>query len=256
VLASVAGPKSVLNLARFARLMAEDSALLDQLANEEYQRLKGAHDGLDAAEVRALAPALRRRVLARLIEETGGPIDSELIQRAVKAVNRKGRATLPMGWTLSSASGVVRCVPPKKRCSPSPPVKLCEGWIQDERAQLAIGLFRSLPSPDCLWIEVVDVRLPLWVRRRRAGDRVCIQPGRSPRKLQDLLVDLGVRAEQRDEIPLVCDDHGTVLWVVGIWPKSGKEVFGHKDDPRNSSRWYLVARPCSQGGGDFLPDSL
>ncbi len=37
---------------------------------------------------------------------------------------------------------------------------------------------------------------------------------RGEKKVQDILVDAKVPAEERDEVPIVCDDEG-VLWVVG-----------------------------------------
>src|SRR5260370_35075947 len=66
-LASAAGEGSLQALARFARLQAEDAALLDGLAEQAYQRLRVGPASLDATGARALLPPVRRRVLARLL---------------------------------------------------------------------------------------------------------------------------------------------------------------------------------------------
>ncbi|MET0403431.1 MAG: tRNA lysidine(34) synthetase TilS, partial [Cystobacter sp.] len=50
---------------------------------------------------------------------------------------------------------------------------------------------------------------------RRPGDRVR-GPG-GARKLQDVLVDSRVPSEHRDQVPVVTDAGGDVLWVPGIW---------------------------------------
>jgi tRNA(Ile)-lysidine synthase len=55
----------------------------------------------------------------------------------------------------------------------------------------------------------------LTVRNRRPGDvlRPLGAPGR--RKLQDLFVDRKVARGERDSVPLVVDDRGRIIWVVG-----------------------------------------
>jgi len=63
---------------------------------------------------------------------------------------------------------------------------------------------------------MASVRLPLFVRNRRRGDR--FQPLGAPgrRKLQDLFVDRKVPRGERDRVPVVVDSEGHVVWVVGV----------------------------------------
>jgi tRNA(Ile)-lysidine synthase len=58
------------------------------------------------------------------------------------------------------------------------------------------------------------VRGKLRVRSRKAGDRLRPLGLRGTKKLQDILVDAGIPAEERDEVPVLCDDEG-ILWVAG-----------------------------------------
>jgi tRNA(Ile)-lysidine synthase len=55
----------------------------------------------------------------------------------------------------------------------------------------------------------------LTVRSRRPGDalRPLGAPGR--RKLQDVFVDNKIARAERDRVPLVVDDHGRIIWVIG-----------------------------------------
>ena len=65
-------------------------------------------------------------------------------------------------------------------------------------------------------VEATALRLPLWVRSRRPGDR--FKPlglGGAEKKLQDFLVDRKVAREQRDALPLVVDESDRIVWVVG-----------------------------------------
>ena len=64
-------------------------------------------------------------------------------------------------------------------------------------------------------VDADEVHLPLVVRSWRAGDvmRPLGMAGR--RKLQDLFADLKVPRPARSGVPIVVDDTGEVVWVVG-----------------------------------------
>lgn len=56
----------------------------------------------------------------------------------------------------------------------------------------------------------------LIIRNRRSGDRIAVYKNGMSRKLKSLLIDLKIRREERDAIPLLCDDIDNILAVVGI----------------------------------------
>jgi tRNA(Ile)-lysidine synthase len=68
---------------------------------------------------------------------------------------------------------------------------------------------------------------PLRFRGRRPGDRVRLREG--TRKLKRLTQELRVPRGTRDELPLLVDGEGTVLWIPGRWtspaldPATGRE---------------------------------
>jgi tRNA(Ile)-lysidine synthase len=68
--------------------------------------------------------------------------------------------------------------------------------------------------PEVEYIDAAQVMFPLYVRGRKEGDRLRPLGMEGEKKLQDLLTDLKVPREQRDEIPIVCDQNG-IIWVVG-----------------------------------------
>src|SRR5260370_15327640 len=120
-LAGAAGPGAIQNLARFSRLAAEDSSVLEELARLAYQRLLIGPDVLDAPGVRCLEPPLRRRVLGRLVRQTGGSLDWECIDRAMEALEEGTAAPLPQGWSLRREGGAVRADPRRPPRSGLPP---------------------------------------------------------------------------------------------------------------------------------------
>jgi tRNA(Ile)-lysidine synthase len=68
---------------------------------------------------------------------------------------------------------------------------------------------------DVVGVSIASLRLPLWVRNRRPGDRFKPLGLGGEKKLQDFLVDRKVARETRDDLPLVVDESDRIVWVVG-----------------------------------------
>jgi tRNA(Ile)-lysidine synthase len=225
VLVRAAGFPVVPHLAAFARLAAEDEALLGGLADGAWGRLVLPDGSLDAVGVRALEPPLRRRVLARLLSEAGVEVDETSLARALRAVETSRAVTLRGGHArgglqLRTAGGRVRCVRRELPGPGNPPPAL---RLEGEGASgfqpgtgWAFTVAPGPPPPGTLSLPLPETtRWPLLVRTRRAGDRVRGPAG--SRKLQDVLVDRRVPAERRDALPVVTDAEGAVLWVPEVW---------------------------------------
>jgi tRNA(Ile)-lysidine synthase len=222
-LSAAAGFAVAPHLAAFSQLAAEDEALLTQWAEGAWRRLRAEDGSLDAVGVRALERPLRRRVLARLLSEAGATVDGPSLARVLDAVDAGATVTVhgggrPGGLRLVATGGRVRCVHRRTPAVSPEPVRLDgrdaevvlagSGWRLAVRSEPPAAGELALPlSPTTPW--------PLWVRTRRAGDRVRGPAG--SRKLQDVLVDRRVPREQRDALPVVTDAEGRLLWVPGIW---------------------------------------
>ncbi|ABF87925.1 tRNA(Ile)-lysidine synthetase [Myxococcus xanthus DK 1622] len=222
------------HLAAFARVVAEDESLLASMADAAFDRLRLEDGALDAVGVRALEPALRRRVLARLVAGTEAAVDEATLARVQRAVAQGGTATLGRGYVLRATSGRVRCV---RQVPSTPPAELRLEHAGSRGALAGTGWNFSVefapPPAGVLGLALGDgTRWPLTVRTRRPGDRVCTAGGQ--RKLQDVLVDLRVPAEARATRPVVADAEGQVLWLPGLWSPVA---------PRAAAREYLWAVP-------------
>ncbi len=95
-------------LARSARLLARDAALIDHLADEAWRRCAVA-GGLDAAGVRREPPALQARLLRRLLADGPGVLRADHIEAALRWLPRpQGRLGLPAGRGLVVRDGLLR----------------------------------------------------------------------------------------------------------------------------------------------------
>ncbi|WP_241758119.1 tRNA lysidine(34) synthetase TilS [Myxococcus landrumensis] len=236
-LSRAAGFQVEARLASFARLAAEDEALLTDLADAAWRRVRLEDGSLEAVAVRALEAPLRRRVLARLLAEQGVETDAATVERGLRAVEQGGSATVGGGLRLRATGGRVRCVASSPGETPRAGPELClkgagaqgvlegTGWVfRVECHAPPAGMHGLALARDLCW--------PLTVRTRKPGDRV--RMGAGQRRLQDVLVDLRVPAESRDSRPVVLDAEGTVVWLPGLWTPPS---------PVGSSQHYLWATP-------------
>jgi len=253
-LVDAAGEGSLRALARFARLQAEDAALLDGMAQEAYRRLRVGPACLDTSGVRALLPALQRRVLATLLSEAGVQPECAALDRAMSALSRGRSSPLARRATLKTQGGLIR-VSLREPDRQEQTFELKPGWNEDPVSGLRISLSdKPLSAPAGWWTQVETACLPMFLRRRIPGDWVVGPSGR--RKLQDLLVDRRVQSELRDVIPIICDAKGEILWVVGVWPRRPTDQARKRGRSGSDQRWYLSAESFSGGGGAWIQTSL
>ncbi|HEY9577871.1 MAG TPA: tRNA lysidine(34) synthetase TilS, partial [Pseudobacillus sp.] len=69
------------------------------------------------------------------------------------------------------------------------------------------------------------VKLPLYIRTRKKGDKIQPKGMNGSKKLKDLFIDEKVVLARRDQWPIVTDSAGKLLWVPGL-KKSRYEKVG------------------------------
>ena len=226
-------------LARTAALSADDEDfLVAEAVIAARSVVLTTADGVQLQRVplKALAPAVARRVIRAAIE-VAAPIDApRLTSRHIEAVwrlatsERARHADLP-GVRVEADQQVLRISPAAlderpARGSTSFELALnVPGTLTILEAGWSISAQRGHQTPpagvearEALQIAVPAelVRGPLTVRSRRPGDRIkpIGAPGR--KKVQDLLVDRKVPRTERDRVPVIVDRDGHVVWVVGV----------------------------------------
>ena len=61
-----------------------------------------------------------------------------------------------------------------------------------------------------------EVKLPLYVRNRRDGDRMQVKGLNGRKKVSDIFIDEKVKTSDRDIWPIVLDAEDNVLWIPGL----------------------------------------
>jgi tRNA(Ile)-lysidine synthase len=114
-LVAALGPAVVANLARSAEQIGADNAVLEELAARAYEEARTG-DGLHAAALAEMAPAIRTRVLHSWCRRLGAP-GGDLSHRHIVALDAlisrwhgQGAAHLPGGIVVERRAGVLKRV--------------------------------------------------------------------------------------------------------------------------------------------------
>lgn len=65
-------------------------------------------------------------------------------------------------------------------------------------------------------LSLEDIKLPLYVRNRRIGDRIYIMNLDGSKKVKDVFIDSKIDLEKRCSYPIVVDSNDNILWIPGI----------------------------------------
>ncbi|SHG40442.1 tRNA lysidine(34) synthetase TilS [Ornithinibacillus halophilus] len=71
-------------------------------------------------------------------------------------------------------------------------------------------------------ISIESVSLPLFIRTRKTGDRMSWSGLNGSKKLKDIFIDEKIPLNERDTWPIITDNNGKILWLVGL--KKGQPI--------------------------------
>lgn len=103
-------------------------------------------------------------------------------------------------------------------------IELCD------QAELTVNITDHMPKEDLhTWVCAIEnISLPLSVRTRQAGDRMSWQGLDGSKKIKDIFIDAKIARHKRDLWPVVVDNEGKILWLIGL--RKGKQVFQTKGE--------------------------
>lgn len=61
-----------------------------------------------------------------------------------------------------------------------------------------------------------EIKMPLYIRNRKAGDKIKVKNLKGTKKVKDIFIDSKVDLKKREEYPLLVDANNNVIWIPGI----------------------------------------
>jgi len=80
-----------------------------------------------------------------------------------------------------------------------------------------------------------DVKLPLYVRNRKDGDKISIKGLNGSKKVKDIFIDEKISLSKRDSWPIVFDSEGKIVWIPGLKKSKFNKT---KDEFCDIILWY------------------
>jgi tRNA(Ile)-lysidine synthase len=227
---SAINPRAEEAIARAARILAADTALLDEVTAAAAARAltsDGRTVRIAIAELARLSDALARRVVLRALEtlDPSRAYACEDAEAALSAIRRGHGHDLPgVRMERMAADAVLSERGPRGRVEPARPVEVplvvpgiaraSDGrWEIEALGPLPPGALAEGPRQAVFDAEALGGRLT--VRGWRPGDRVRPVGLGGTKKLQDVFVDRKVPRDERGLVPIVTDARDRIAWVAG-----------------------------------------
>lgn len=175
-------------LNRLSAIAKEDKNFMDSVVNKLMQ------EPLELEIVQNQFPAIRKRLLIKGLEEAG--LDQGITWAHMEAADKlimEGRTgtcvNLPKGYRVTIAYEKILFT--REETKP-------------ESSQTKPGMEESLN----MWFD------GLLLRTRKPGDYIVLKNVGGRKKIQDMFIDMKVKKELRDLVPMLCRDN-EVLWILG-----------------------------------------
>ena len=220
-----------------SRKLQEDGALLEALAKERLEKIvEFTIEGLPSIDGRAFSDmpnSLQRRMIPLLLnylyDKKNVPVEykSGLIEQLLNHLaSQDGNVSidLPLGYQFLREYGrltfVRESILPKSDVQKMLPKGVRILWENDvwlywaEVEELDLGLLTN--AVDVMYFNFPKDALPLYVRRRRDGDRILLPGMSQPKRLSRLFIDEKVGRTERLSLPVVVTAQDEVCAVPGL----------------------------------------
>ncbi|WP_368824072.1 tRNA lysidine(34) synthetase TilS [Lactiplantibacillus pentosus] len=158
---------------------------------------------------------------AWLTERTGSLVSELKLKPLVAWARRSSSASRTVAvnasWELQRSADIIEAAPIKKRgkkLMPQEKIMVDLNQWQKITTTQTVGIFTQAPTATSqpFWLTTAD--WPLVWRPWQSGDRVALKGG-GHQTVRRLLINQKVPAERRDQVQVLVNAQGEVLWVVG-----------------------------------------
>jgi tRNA(Ile)-lysidine synthase len=211
----------------------EDEQFLDTLAQEHYSRifLQKTEDQMifSISALQSVPMPLQRRVIHLILKYLYQTIPSSLSSIHIEDLltllyseRPSGQLCFPEG--LRAVRSYDHCFLTFAQLNKPDPYKLTfhvPGFVNVPSGVLTADIkdYSGQQFPNDLHSFICDIEhitFPLCVRTRNSGDRIAALGMNGTKKVKSIFIDQKIDRTKRDSWPIVVDDDGEILWIVGL----------------------------------------
>ena len=92
----------------------------------------------------------------------------------------------------------------------------------------------NLTDNNVIYLNSEDLKLPLYVRNKKSGDKMLVKNMSNYKKIKDIFINAKIDKEKRLDYPIVVDSDDKIVWLPGI----KKSNF----DRKNSGKYDIILK--------------
>lgn len=226
-------------LNRTVEILSTEHAYMEAQTKQAFQQqVKAMPDGyrMDRDSLLSLHPALQRRLITlilRYLSPEAGAYDFQRVESIREAIRKPQPSNMelhitedirlyreyetvclqkPMRQNNGKEEGMFYSLTevPCNLVIEELGLKIEADWISKQEVSL-----RESGADDAVF-DADELVFPLHLRLRHPGDRMRIKGLAGRKKIKDILIDEKVPPSARQRIPMLLDDHGQILWLIGL----------------------------------------
>lgn len=219
---------------QFNQYLTEDNHVLDELTKEKMNKVmkrNGTHEiEIEIPPFLMMPKSLQRRgiqlILNYLYKELPPSLSAVHIENLLTFLassHPSGELQFPAG--LRIVKSYTRCTYTFTDCEEKPsPYRFridTPGLYKlEDGSKIKSQVWKSYPEHmvgnNCLIIDPASVRIPIYVRTRKHGDKMTLKGMNGSKKVKDIFIDKKIPLHRRNIWPIVEDDRGEILWLPGL----------------------------------------
>lgn len=214
-------PKVHKKFLKYSEILLEYSDYVDKEANKVFNKVF-INGNLDIDKFNELDNIIQTKIIYTILEKIYGDdlliigaVHVELIFDLIKSNKSNSIVHLPNNVIVIKSYN-----------------ELSFSFDDDESSEYEIEIDDRVNLPNGKIIEIVDecidttnytirlnsneVKLPLYVRNRRDGDRIEVKGLNGTKKVKDIFIDEKIKISDRDSWPVVLDATDKIVWIPGL----------------------------------------
>lgn len=224
-------PNVVMNAVQITENLQQDDEFLTQLAIERFSHIVKKNQQnfyvLDINRFDEEPVALQRRIILILLNYLNGHNTIEnsaliaSIQKLCQSKEGNAQVYLPNGFVANRQYSQIVFVDKKTQKEIVEQVQLKFNEWTDLNLGIRIYIGdtfheKNTISSEKYYLSSHDFPLPYTIRQRATGDRILLKGMEKPKRLSRLFIDEKIPLQLRNEWPILTDDSGEIISVLGI----------------------------------------